>query len=567
MDLSPTSQKEDSGGASYIKIKWFVLRDTCLVVSVFLLFLGANNLRIGSDILGRVNFLFSLIMLLTAYRLNHTRSSQSAGMFILLCGALSVILTVYTNGYGVYWSYGAVSVSFLIVKKHSAVTFNAVFIPSVIIGSVDTMGAEIGLRVGATLIIMAALSYSFTTRTEKRNRQIISTMLELSKANNAKSNFIANMSHEMRTPLTVIIGYAENLSSSSSPNSASESYLAAIVSNARALSVMIEEVVDLAKLEGNDMTTSKGLLELAPFITKLAQDWQPRLANGNVEFILNINRPLPRYVNTDGEKLKKILSKLISNATKFTHSGSIELAVEYLPDNRNLVFSVIDTGLGIAPEFQERLFEKFTQADTSITRNQGGVGLGLYISRSLAHLLDADLSYKPLLEGSKFQLSLQLDSSPEKWADAGASFQISAGHEMLLPKQFIGHILIVEDSVAITFLIELLLEKMGLSYKSVDNGSSAVEILRNESFALVLMDIQMPVMSGIDATKAIRRFDRDTPIVALSADVLLYDEDSCQFEGFNSLLAKPVETEQLQETLGKYLPLADAMNVALENSI
>jgi CheY-like chemotaxis protein len=265
--------------------------------------------------------------------------------------------------------------------------------------------------------------------------------------------------------------------------------------------------------------------------------------------------------------LKQILSKLISNAAKFTDSGSIELSVEYLSDSCKLAFSVIDTGFGVAPEFRDRLFEKFTQADTSMTRNQGGVGLGLYISKSLAQLIDADLSYKPLVEGSEFRLSLQLDSIPEEWAGESASWETSASPEVLLPKQFVGRVLIVEDSVAITFLIELLLGKMGVNCKAVDNGLSAVEILRVESFALVLMDLQMPIMSGIDATKAIKQFDSDTPIVALSADVLLYDKGSSQFEEFDGLLAKPVEMAQLQGILEKYLPLADAVNVAQENSV
>lgn len=567
MEPGANPKKENLNSSSYFEVKWLVLRDACFIMSVVLLFFGANNLRIGFKTLGLVTVLVSLIMLLTAFRLNRTRSERADGMFILICGTISILLTVYTNSYGVYWSYTAVSASFLIVEKRSAVYFNAVFIPMIIMASADTMGVEASVRIGATLMFLAAVSYSFTVRAEERNQKIVRYTIELSKANTAKSDFIANMSHEMRTPLTVIIGYAENLSNSSYPNSASKGYLAAIISNAKTLSLMIEEVVDLARLEGNKMTVSRSQLEVAPFITELGRDWRSSVENGDVEFILSVNQPLPRYLHTDSEKLKQILSKLLSNAAKFTKSGSIELSVEYLPHNDQLGFSVIDTGLGVAPEFRDRLFEKFTQADTSMTRNQGGIGLGLYISRSLAQLLEADLSYKPLVEGSEFRLSLQLDSPPEEWADESVSLEINASPEVLLPKQFVGRVLIVEDSVAITFLIELLLEKMGISYKSVDNGSSAVEILRVEFFSLVLMDLQMPIMSGIEATKAIRRFDKDTPIVALSADILLYDKCSSQLEGFNSLLAKPVEIEQLQDTLGKYLLLADAVNVAQENSV
>jgi signal transduction histidine kinase len=567
MDLSEKPQNARLGIQSYLEIRWLVLRDTCLIMSVTMLFFGGNNLRIGSETLGWVSLLFSLIMLLTAYRLNRTRSDQSGGMFILISGALVILLTVYTNSYGIYWSYVELTVSFLVVKKRSAIKFNSVFIPLIIIASFDTMGAEAGVRVGATLILLAVCSYVFTIRAEDRDRKRVRYAIELKKADSAKSDFIANMSHEMRTPLTVIMGYAENLLNSSYPNATSQDYLAAIVSNAKSLSLMIDDVLYLSSLEGSNITASRSRLELAPYIAALGRDWQFNVENSDVEFVLSVNQPLPRYLHTDSEKLKQILSNLISNAVKFTDSGSIELSVEYLSDGCKLAFSVIDTGFGVAPEFRDRLFEKFTQADTSMTRNQGGVGLGLYISKSLAQLIDADLSYKPLVEGSEFRLSLQLDSIPEEWAGESASWETSASPEVLLPKQFVGRVLIVEDSVAITFLIELLLGKMGISCKAVDNGLSAVEILRVESFALVLMDLQMPIMSGIDATKAIRQFDSDTPIVALSADVLLYDKGSSQFEEFNSLLAKPVEMAQLQGILEKYLPLADAVNVAQENSV
>ncbi|MFT5098230.1 MAG: signal transduction histidine kinase/CheY-like chemotaxis protein [Planctomycetaceae bacterium] len=567
MDPSDKPQKARLGISSYVDIRWLVLRDTCLIMSVTMLFFGANHIRIGSETLGWVSLLFSLTMLLTAYRLNRTRSDQSGGMFILICGALVILLTVYTDSYGIYWSYVELTVSFLILKRRSAIKFNIVFIPLIIMASVDTIGAETGVRVGGTLMLLAVLSYVFTIRAADRDRKRVSYAIEVRKANTAKSDFIANMSHEMRTPLTVIMGHAENLSDGTHPNSASEGYLAAIVSNAKALSLMIDDVMDLARLEGSNMAASKSRLEVAPFIVELGRDWQFSVENSGVQFIINVNRPVPRYLHTDGVKLKQILSKLISNAAKFTDSGSIELSVEYLSDSCKLAFSVIDTGFGVAPEFRDRLFEKFTQADTSMTRNQGGVGLGLYISKSLAQLLDADLSYKPLVEGSEFRLSLQLDSIPEEWTDENASWEISASPEVLLPKQFVGRVLIVEDSVAITFLIELLLGKMGVNCKAVDNGLSAVEILRVESFALVLMDLQMPIMSGIDATKAIKQFDSDTPIVALSADVLLYDKGSSQFEEFDGLLAKPVEMAQLQGILEKYLPLADAVNVAQENSV
>ena len=403
---------QEVGSLSAAKIKRSVLRDTCLIMAVALLLFGVNNIKAGYANLGLVDIGLSLGMLLNAYRIHHLKSSYSGGLSILVLGGVAILLAVYSDRYGVYWSYIAVAFAFLVTDKRSAIVFSTGFILLMIAATAYYINAGISVRVGITLTLLATISYLFSARIEEKHRHLLAHSVELEKANAVKSEFIANMSHEMRTPLTAIMGYAETL----------------------------------------------------------------------------LNR---------------------------------------------------------------------RDFDPAATRKHEGMGLGLYISKNLADMLGADLGYRPGVKGSVFHLALPLDSSPEEWADQTVFADAKATPGVpVQSKQFEGRILVAEDSAALQLLIGLLLEQMGVAYEVVDNGEAALELMGVEAFDLVLMDLQMPVMSGVEATRAIRRFDSDTPIVALSANVLLYEQSCEPLAGFNDLLAKPVETERLQQTLEKYLPLA-----------
>jgi len=259
-------------------------------------------------------------------------------------------------------------------------------------------------------------------------------------------------------------------------------------------------------------------------------------------------------------RLKQILFNLIGNAIKFTNSGFVELAIEYDPDSNRLMFRVIDSGIGIPTDYRARLFQQFSQADSSITRDYGGTGLGLYISQRLAELLNGHIEYFPQARGSIVQLSLQLGSTPEVWVEDERSFR-EVSHSSVQPQgQLTGHVLIAEDSSVNRLLIKLLVENCGLQTTTASNGQEAVELARNNQIDLILMDLQMPIMSGIEAANAIREFNQQIPIIALSADVLRHEIDSDEMASFTGGLAKPIDTDLLHATFARFLPTVSTQN-------
>ena len=182
---------------------------------------------------------------------------------------------------------------------------------------------------------------------------------------------------------------------------------------------MINDILDLTRMESGQISVSPARFELAAFLGELSRIWERAAQEKGLDFLFRVKTPLPRYVNTDAMRLNQILTNLLGNAVKFTATGTVEFSVEYCRDDRKLIFAVADTGIGVAPEFRTKLFEQFTQADSSKTRKYGGIGLGLYISKNLADRLKARLDYRPRDAGGEFELSLELDDYPQEWLHEG----------------------------------------------------------------------------------------------------------------------------------------------------
>lgn len=534
-------------------VKRTVLRDICLLLFVALMLFGINNYLAGYAFLGLVDALLAWGMLFNAWRLHRQNTEYSGGLAVLVAGSIAILLAIYTQRYGIFWSYIAVAGAFLVVERRTGAIFSLIFILCVVMLAWQVSGLAISVRVGFTLALLAAFSYIFSYRIEKQNQTLLEYSNDLEKADATKSEFIANMSHEMRTPLTTVLGYAENILHQGHVDSSSKEQLATIVRSAKSLSDMINDILDLTRMESGQISVSPARFALAPFLGELSRVWEREAKEKGLDFLVHVKTPLPRYLDTDAMRLNQILNNLLGNAVKFTATGNVQFSVEYRVGDHKLIFEVADTGIGVASEFRAKLFDKFTQADTSVTRKYGGIGLGLYISKNLAARLEGRLDYRPRDVGSLFQLSLEHDNFQQEWLQEGDVINTGAVVEPQAAKSFSGHVLIAEDSVAVQLLLGLLVEKMGMTYTTVDNGRTAVEMMRDQCFDLVLMDLQMPQISGIDAAREIRTFDRDTPIVALSADVLLGDADPEQLAPFNGLVAKPVQIERLQEIFEELL--------------
>jgi signal transduction histidine kinase/FixJ family two-component response regulator len=362
----------------------------------------------------------------------------------------------------------------------------------------------------------------------------------------AKTQFLSTMSHELRTPLTGIIGFSDLLLRTQQSPSEQRRFLELQREAAHALLAVVADVLDYAKAEAGRLE-----LEITPFSPRALIDEavgvvDPGIKAKGLELKVVVAPSVPAGLAGDGARIHQVLLNLLSNALKFTKTGSIELRVDYQSRDGGvplLCLQVIDTGIGIASDMLDRLFQQFSQIDGSNTRHYGGSGLGLAICRKLVELMGGTLGVESEPErGSLFWVELPLAlAAPPRALDAPRPRQ---------PRR----ILLAEDVVANQILVTAILEACGHAVDVVDDGVAAVTALRRTTYDLVLMDIQMPIMNGIDATKAIRADEgrnRHTPIVALTANASAQDSERCLAAGMDAYVAKPIDEPLLLATIDR----------------
>lgn len=381
-------------------------------------------------------------------------------------------------------------------------------------------------------------------------------------ASNAKSAFLANMSHEIRTPLTSIIGFAELLMQPGRGMVDREEALQAIIRNGRHLLEVINDILDLAKIETQQVELEQIDLPLPVLLRDLNALVAGRAAERGLDFQVVPHLPLPPAVRTDPVRLKQVLLNFLSNAIKFTPRGSVTLELHYLPELPAMRFVVADTGIGMSPAQQARLFQPFTQADASTTRKFGGSGLGLYISHQLASLLGGQVSVSSELQrGSRFTLEVPLRAAVPRselltmegdLVDYGrGDFAITA----ISVPDLAGRVLLAEDGPDNQRLLTAFLKQAGLGVTVAGNGKEAVEMALRQDFDLILMDMQMPVMDGETAARRLRASHCKARIVALTANVMKGDVQRYRDAGCNDVLAKPVDRERFYEVIREHLGL------------
>ena len=403
--------------------------------------------------------------------------------------------------------------------------------------------------------------------TQRKEAQALAQSAKLEKiaaeaANTAKSSFLANMSHEIRTPLTAIIGFSESLLDTGQTMPDRVESIHTIIRSGKHLMQIINDILDLSKVEADKLEIES--LEVSPFellddvcslVALMAEEKGLFL---NVEYIF----PLPETIITDPVRLKQIIINICSNAVKFTHSGGVTVKVLYNSTDAKLLFDVIDTGIGLTKEQVDKLFSAFTQADSSTTRKYGGTGLGLHLSQELAIKLGGDICIESTPEiGSCFTTSINvgdvsninlLTEAPN--IEREPSQSITDGIETTLT----GIVLLAEDNVDNQRLVSMYLKKLGAKVVLANNGKEAVEKALENDFDLVLMDMQMPVMSGLEATKYLRKMKYTQPIVALTANVMKEDMEACTKAGCDDFMEKPLSQLKFRETISRYLKAADS---------
>jgi PAS domain S-box-containing protein len=375
-------------------------------------------------------------------------------------------------------------------------------------------------------------------------------------ASRAKSLFLAKMSHELRTPMTAIIGFGELLEDADlTPEH--KRYLAAINTSGKTLSSLIDDVLDLSKVDAGELAVKPKEFRLHKLITKLVTTQEQQIAKKNLSFNISIDSDVPDSLIGDPQRIQQVLLNLLGNAIKFTEKGGIGIAVSVVEENNLRVllnFAVRDTGVGISKDKQGYIFEPFAQALGSSQDNYGGSGLGLTISRSLAGLMGGTVSVESQEDiGSTFCLLIPLqkkhDNMTEKPLPKGEPLGWS-GPTLT--------ILLAEDNSINSQFIKAALENIGHIVTVAKNGKIALNILKENSFDLVLMDIQMPVMNGDDVLSVIRELEKPSgnhqKVVALTAYALIGDKERYLKMGFDGYLSKPLTTKALIEELVRIVP-------------
>jgi signal transduction histidine kinase/DNA-binding response OmpR family regulator len=374
-------------------------------------------------------------------------------------------------------------------------------------------------------------------------------------ANNAKSSFLANMSHEIRTPMTAILGYSDLLVEPGQTVSDRHDALHVIRRNARHLLDLINDVLDISKIEAGKMAVERIQTDLLKEIGDVISIMRPRAIEKGLNFRAEFIGDIPRTIQTDPLRIKQILMNLLGNGMKFTERGELCVRVrcEQVPGDSRIHFDISDTGLGMSPEQLSRLFQPFMQADESTTRRFGGTGLGLTISQRLARLLGGDITVSSEVgRGSTFSVAIaggSLDGI-EMLHDVQESMLFSNLPQTPTAKiSLTGRILLVEDGLDNQQLISLHLRKAGATVAIAENGRIGVETAYAEPFDVILMDMQMPEMDGYTAATILRAKGMMLPIIALTAHAMTEDRAKCLAAGCSDYLSKPVPKELLLRTV------------------
>ena len=395
---------------------------------------------------------------------------------------------------------------------------------------------------------------SLEERIRQRTFELETASQQAQEASQAKSEFLANMSHELRTPMSGVLGMLDIVLDGKLDSEQREQLLTA-KSCAVTLLALLNDILDLSKIEAGKMVLEEIPLDVRTVAADCAKTLQHRAVDKGIELVYSVAPDVPEEVAGDPLRLRQILGNLLSNAVKFTEQGRVMLRVGTADEGRELVLEVSDTGPGIPKSKLDSIFEEFTQADGSISRRYGGTGLGLAITRRLVEIHGGAISVtSEINKGSTFRVTLpiRLATPAEEFAGTADRSESSSGRVGGASK---GAILIVEDNPVNQKVVTLMLRRHGYWVEVANHGGEVLPALDRFPVSLILMDVQMPLVDGVEATRLVRaekRF-RHLPIVAMTAHAMNGDRDACLQSGMDGYVSKPVNRHQLIAVIEEFL--------------
>ena len=402
---------------------------------------------------------------------------------------------------------------------------------------------------------------SRTSELLKLNESLRESEFRALAASHAKTEFLANMSHEIRTPMTAIMGYAELLLEDEELSKASPERVEALQSidrNGKHLLSIINDILDMSKIEAGRMEVELIATEPLEIANEVVELLKERAERKKLKIGVRCETPFPQTIFTDPLRIRQILLNIVGNAVKFTQAGRVEICLSYAKSPSKLVFKVVDTGIGMSEEKRLKMsrFEAFSQADTSMSRNFGGTGLGLRISNSLAKILGGEITIESTLgKGSTFTVAVATGDVSEvplvrSAAEEQKQDRVPAERCNIVRPLAGVRLLLAEDGIDNQRIISKIMELSGAEVSVVENGQLAVEaaiegVESGRPFDTILMDMQMPVMDGYTAVRTLRDRDYTAPIIALTAHAMDHDRDICLHAGCDDFQTKPVHREKL----------------------
>lgn len=391
---------------------------------------------------------------------------------------------------------------------------------------------------------------------QKKNSELTLAKENAEKASMAKAQFLSTITHELRTPLYAVTGLT-HLLLEESPTESQKEHLNSLKFSGEYLLSLINNILDLNKLEANKVEIVKSTFNLKKRMSDVLIALKNSADEKKTKLHFDFDEKIPDELIGDPLKISQILINLIGNSIKFTEDGDIWISVKknrHEGKNIFLQFEIRDNGEGISKEKQKAIFENFTQGSTQINRKFGGTGLGLSIVKNLLGLLNSEIELESELgKGAKFSFELKFETPKAQVEDTPAPAKAEVAEEITNAIMEDKRILVVEDNKINQMITRKILEKNKVICDVADNGTTAIEKVKNNHFDLILMDIHMPGISGIEATIEIRKFNAEIPIIALTAVTLDENLDEFYLNGFNDIIPKPYKTEEFFHKINKYL--------------